>query len=313
MSPTAPGTGASAVSTAGAVPVTAAVPARRPSTWRRFREQPAAVLALALFAVVALVALGAPWLYPGSPWRMVGRPLIEPLSQARFPLGTDMLGRDIAAGLVHGARASLLVGLASTGLALLIGVPLGALAGYAGRRVDVALSTLIECFQTIPQFAMAVVLVAIVGPSVSTIVVAISVVSWPPVARLVRAEILSLRERDFVIAARVAGESGWRILLAHVLPNAAAPIIVCASFMVATAMLTEAALAFLGLGDARLMSWGFMLGAARTMVRETWWMSLWPGLALMLTVLSINVAAEGLQHALQPAGGQRGGTAESLE
>jgi peptide/nickel transport system permease protein len=183
----------------------------------------------------------------------------------------------------------------------MIGLPLGALAGYGAAGVDRVISGLIECFQTVPQFAMAVVLVAIAGPSLFTIVMAISVVSWPPVARLVRAEILSLRERDFVTAARVAGEHPASILFTQILPNAMSPVVICASFMVATAMLTEAGLAFLGLGDPKIMSWGFMLGAARTMVHEAWWMSLWPGLALMATVLSINIAAEALNRALHPA------------
>ncbi|WP_219213663.1 ABC transporter permease [Variovorax boronicumulans] len=274
--------------------------------WRRFLRQPGALPALLFLCAVVVLALAAPWLYTRSPWRMVAAPLLPPLSQWAFPLGSDMLGRDIAAGLAHGARASLLAGFVSTALALAIGVPLGALAGYAGGRTDRVLSVFIECFQTVPQFAMAVVLVAIAGPSLAVIIGAIAIVSWPPVARLVRAEIMSLRERDFVAAARVAGERPWRILSGQILPNAMSPIVVCASFMVATAMLTESALAFLGLGDPKLMSWGFMLGAGRTMVREAWWLSVWPGLALLCTVLSINVATESLHRALHPGAAATG-------
>ncbi|MFT4265784.1 MAG: ABC transporter permease [Xenophilus sp.] len=276
------------------------MPLTAPTLWRRFVCQPGALPALLFFTAVAALAVAAPWLYARSPWRMTAAPLLPPLQQWALPLGSDMLGRDIAAGVVHGARASLLAGLVSTGLALMIGVPAGALAGYAGGRTDRVLSAAIECFQAVPQFAMAVVLVAIAGPALPTIIGAIALVSWPPVARLVRTEIMSLRERDFVAAARIAGERSWRILCGQILPNAMSPIAVCASFMVATAMLTESALAFLGLGDPKLMSWGFMLGAGRTVMREAWWLCVWPGLALAATVLSINVATEALHRALHP-------------
>lgn len=208
--------------------------------------------------------------------------------------------------MLYGARVSLLVGVISTGVALVFGILIGSVAGYCGGRIDDALMRFTEFFQTIPQLAMAVVIVAIFNPTIYSIVAAISVVSWPPVARLVRGEFLTLKQREFVQAAVVIGQKPLRIILTQILPNAMSPIIVSASFMVATAILTESALSFLGLGDRNMMSWGFMIGAARTMIREAWWMSVWPGVAILLTVLSINLIGEGLNDAMNPQLRRRG-------
>jgi len=212
----------------------------------------------------------------------------------------------VAAGLVHGARVSLIVGLVSTLVALLIGVPLGAFAGFYGGLVDDGAMRFTEFFQTIPNFALAIVLVAIMEPTLPTITLAIAIVSWPPVARLVRAEVLSLRKREFVDAARLAGLSNTRILFGHILPNAMSPIIVMASLMVATAILLESSLSFLGLGDPNIMSWGYMIGAARTVIRTAWWLSFIPGVAILLTVLALNLIGEGLNDALNPRLARKG-------
>ncbi|MCT9117349.1 ABC transporter permease [Cupriavidus gilardii] len=272
---------------------------------RYCRNYGAVVGALVLLAVIAF-ALFAPVLYEESPWLMVADPLMQPFVDPAYPFGTDMLGRDITAGMLYGARVSLLVGVISTAVALLFGILIGAVAGYCGGRIDDALMRFTEFFQTIPQLAMAVVIVAIFNPSIYSIVGAISVVSWPPVARLVRSEFLSLKQREFVQAAVVIGQKPLRIIATQILPNAMSPIIVSASFMVATAILTESALSFLGLGDRNMMSWGFMIGAARTMIREAWWMSVWPGVAILLTVLSINLIGEGLNDAMNPQLRRRG-------
>lgn len=274
--------------------------------WRRFRQNIGAAIGLVLIGVIISTALLASLLFPVSPWQMQGAPLLAPFEDPAFLFGTDMLGRDIAAGLAYGARVSLIVGSVSTLCAVLIGVSVGALAGYFGGWIDDALMRFTEFFQTIPQLAMAVVLVAIFTPSLVSIVTAIALVSWPPVARLVRAEVLSLREREFVEAAIVLGRPNWRILLDDVLPNALPPVIVMASLMIATAILTEAALSFLGLGDRNHMSWGFMIGAARTMLRDAPWMTVLPGLAILITVLAINLVGEGLNDALNPRLRQRG-------
>jgi len=270
------------------------------SFFRRYAQNIGALIGLAILAVVVFVALAAPILYPGSPWQGVAEPLLPPFEDSAYPLGTDLLGRDIAAGIAYGARVSLLIGIISTAVAVVIGVAIGALAGFYGGRVDDMLMRFTEFFQTIPAFAMAVVLVAIFSPNITSITLAIAVVSWPPVARLVRGEFLSLRSREFVQAAVVVGQTGPRIMATQILPNAISPIIVTASLMVATAILTESSLSFLGLGDRNMMSWGFMIGAARTMLREAWWLSVFPGLAILITVLAINLIGEGLNDAMNP-------------
>ncbi|OWT67895.1 MULTISPECIES: ABC transporter permease [unclassified Achromobacter] len=274
--------------------------------FKRYARNYGAVAGLAIIVVVIVAAIAAPYLYEDSPWMMVASPLIKPFTDAAYPFGTDMLGRDITAGLVWGARVSLMIGLLSTGVALLFGVVVGATAGYCGGRIDDFLMRFTEFFQTIPQLAMAVVIVAVLGPSIYSIMGAISVVSWPPAARLVRSEFMTLKQREFVQAAIVIGQKPSRIVATQILPNAMSPIIVSASFMVATAILTESSLSFLGLGDRNLMSWGFMIGAARTMIRDAWWMSVWPGLAILLTVLAINLIGEGLNDALNPQLRRRG-------
>lgn len=266
----------------------------------RFSANRGALLGLGILTSVILLAIFCSVLYEDSPWTMVADPLIPPLSNSEHPLGTDMLGRDLGAGLAYGARVSLLVGIVSTLVAVIFGILIGAFAGFYGGRVDDLLMRFTEFFQTIPQLAMAVVLVAIFTPSMHSIVGAIAIVSWPPVARLVRSEFLSLRQREFVQAAVVIGQKPIQIIFRQILPNAMSPIIVTASLMIATAILTESALSFLGLGDRNSMSWGFMIGAARTMLREAPMMSVLPGIAILLTVLAINLIGEGLSDALNP-------------
>jgi peptide/nickel transport system permease protein len=267
--------------------------------FRRFASNPGAVVGLAIFAVVLVVAIFAPWIAPGDPWAMATAPVSPPGSEGA-PLGADMLGRDVFAAIVHGTRVSLVIGAVSTAAALLIGVTLGALAGYAGGLVDDVIMRFTEFFQSIPSFVLALLIVAIFTPSVASIVAAVAIVSWPPVARVVRGEFLSLRSREFVQAAIVLGQSTPQIVFRQILPNALSPILVLASFMVATAILLEAALSFLGLGDPNVMSWGFMIGSGRSIIRLAWWTSVFPGVALFLTVLSLNLIGEGLSDALNP-------------
>ena len=266
----------------------------------RFAQNRGALVGLVILAVIIAMAITAPLFFPESPWRMVQRPVLTPLEVDGFPMGTDTMGRNVAAGLMHGAWVSLLIGLVSTSVALVIGVPLGAMAGYYGGILDDALMRFTEFFQTIPNFALAIVLVAIMQPSVTSIVLAIALVSWPPVARLVRAEFMSLRHREYVEAARLVGQSNFTIITRQILPNAMSPIIVLASLMVATAILLESSLSFLGLGDPNVMSWGYMIGAARTVIRQAWWLSFFPGVAILLTVLALNLVGEGLDDALNP-------------
>jgi peptide/nickel transport system permease protein len=265
---------------------------------RRFMRNKGAVIGVLVMLIVVIVALLGPWLATNDPWSMVQQPFLRPWTEPGFALGTDTLGRDILSGMIYGARISLLIGAVSTVAALLIGITLGAIAGYFGGVIDSALMRFTEIFQAVPSFALAIVLVAIFQPSVGSIVTAIAIVSWPPVARLVRGEFLTLRQRDFVQAALLAGESTPRVILTQILPNAMSPIIVMASLMVATAILLESSLSFLGLGDPNQMSWGYMVGSARTVLRQAWWMALFPGLAIVLTVLALNLVGEGLSDGL---------------
>lgn len=266
---------------------------------RVFARNRGAVAGVIVLALVAILAATAGILFPFSPWDMRGAPFAPP-GEMDFLLGSDSLGRDVAAGIAYGARVSLLIGGVSTIAAVLIGVTLGAVAGYAGGLIDDAIMRFTEFFQTIPSFVLAVVLVAIFSPSLGSIVTAIAIVSWPPVARVIRAEVLSLRTREFVQAAEVLGRSRLSIITREILPNALSPLIVLASLMVASAILLESGLSFLGLGDPNLMSWGFMIGAGRSVIRLAWWMSVFPGIAIFLTVLALNLVGEGLTDALNP-------------
>ena len=277
--------------------------------WRRFRRNRGAVVGLVILALVIAVAAFASLLFPGSPWDMATAPFVPPGEEGML-LGSDSLGRDVAAGIAHGARISLMVGAVSTAAALCIGVTLGAIAGYLGGVADDAVMRFTEFFQTIPSFVFAILLVAIFTPTIGSVVFAIAVVSWPPVARVVRAEFLSLRSREFVQAAEVLGKSRIAIVVTDILPNALSPIVVLSSLMVASAILLESALSFLGLGDPNLMTWGFLIGSGRSVIRLAWWMSVFPGLAIFLTVLALNLVGEGLSDALTPRlARQRGGAA----
>jgi peptide/nickel transport system permease protein len=274
--------------------------------WRRFSRNKGAVFGLIVLMLVALVTALGPFIAQNNPWDMVGTPFAAPMAEQGLLLGTDTMGRDILSGIVTGARVSLLIGVVSTVVSLLIGVSIGAVSGYFGGWVDATLMRFTELFQAIPSFALAIVLVAIFQPSVQSIVTAIAIVSWPPVARLVRSEFLTLRQRDFVAAAQLAGQSTPRIILTQILPNAASPIVVMASLMVATAILLESSLSFLGLGDPNQMSWGYMVGSARTVLRQAWWMAVFPGVAILLTVLALNLVGEGLNDGLNARADGRG-------
>ncbi|WP_029004839.1 ABC transporter permease [Azorhizobium doebereinerae] len=268
--------------------------------WRLFRRKRTAVLGLAIFLAIVAAALLAPVLYPDDPADMVAPPLLWPGEDMAYPLGTDTLGRDIAAGIMHGARSALMIGGISTLVALAIGITVGALSGYYGGWVNDVLMRVTEMFQTMPQFILAVVLVAIFGPALTSIITALALVSWPPVARLVRAEVMSLREREFVQSCYVIGMSERGIIFGQILPNCLTPIIVTASIMVASAILTEAGLSFLGLGDPNVLTWGAMIGAGRESLRSAWFLVAEPGLAIILVVLSLNLVGEGLNDALNP-------------
>lgn len=266
--------------------------------WKRFSRSRAAVVGLTFFAIVALVAILGPHFFPGGPFQLVAKPFLSPGEGYLF--GTDMLGRDVAAGLVYGARTSLVIGLTSTAFAIVLGALVGGVAGYYGRWVDEALMRWTEIFQTIPFFIFAILLVAVLAPSVKSVIFAIAVVSWPPMSRLVRGEFMAMRSREFVEACIGMGMSDARVIFVHILPNCLSSVIVTGSLMVATAILTESALSFLGLSDPNLMSWGFMVGAGREFLQRAPWLCAIPGVAILLTVLAINLIGEGLSDALNP-------------
>lgn len=250
-----------------------------------------------LIGLLALVAL-TPLLYPGDPFRLVG-PALQPPG-GRFPFGTDTLGRDVAAGIAYGARTSLLIGLGATLIAILFGTLVGGLAGYYRGGIEIALMRFTEFFQTIPAFVLAILIVAILSPSLSSEIVAIAAVSWPGIARLVRAEFVALGGREFVLACDGLGASDARIILRHMLPNCTTAIVAVGSLLIGTAILIEAGLAFLGLSDPNVMSWGLIISAGRAVLRSAWWISTFPGIAILVTVLGINLVGDGLNEALNP-------------
>ena len=264
----------------------------------RFLRHKPAVLGLLLLSLVVAAAVLAPVLYPVSPFELVGKPFQPPFGDYLF--GTDMLGRDLTAGVLHGARTTLLVGFVATVIAVLVGVTIGGLAGYFGGPTDTLLMRLTEIFQTIPFFLFAILIVAVMTPSIGSVVFAIAAVSWPPMARLVRGEFMALRNREFVQACLLMGMSSRRIILLHILPNTLSAIIVTGSLMVATAILIESGLSFLGLTDANTISWGFIIGSGRSALRTAWWICAIPGIAILLTVMAINLVGDGLNDALNP-------------
>ncbi len=263
-------------------------------------SNPAALVGLGIFATVGIIAILAPVLFPGDPLAMVGQPLLWPGQSSEYILGTDALGRDVLAGIAHGSRASVLVGIAAASIGLVLGTVIGATAGYFGGWIDDLLVRATEVLQTFPPFILVIVLVAIGQPSVTTVTLAIGFVSWPSIARLVRAEFRSLRQRDFVLAAQSVGYGHFRIAVGEILPNAAAPLIVISSIMVAQAILNESSLSFLGMGDPNIVTWGTMLGSGREYLRTAWYLTVIPGVAISLTVMALNIIGDGLNDALNP-------------
>jgi peptide/nickel transport system permease protein len=263
-------------------------------------RNPPALAGATLLLLFTLLAFTAGWLYPGDPLDMVASPLLWPGEDLAFPLGTDAMGRDLAAGLAHGARASLAVGAYAALVGLAIGTVIGAAGGYFGGRLDTALTRLTELFQTIPTMLLAIVIIAIANPSTETVSLAIGLASWPTIARLVRAQFRSLREADFVTAARSLGYGDLRIIFCEMLPNALPPIVVTTSVMVASAILLESALSFLGMSDPNVISWGTMIGSGRDLLRTAWYLTALPGAAISMVVLSLNLLGDGLNDHFNP-------------
>ncbi len=265
-----------------------------------YLRNPAAVIGLLLLIAVLLMAALAGVLYPRDPLSLAGRPLLWPLENPRFLLGTDSSGRDIAAQIFHGARISLLIGFVATIVAIALGIVIGALAGFYGGWIDDVLMRVTEAFQTVPNFLLLLVLVAVFGSHLDTVTLAIGIVSWPAPARLTRAEFLTLRNREFVQACRTLGLRDGAIIFREILPNAMPPLIVYASVVMALAILMESALAFLNLSDPNVASWGNLIGLGRSVLRVQWYVSAIPGVAILLTVLAVSLVGQGLNDALNP-------------
>jgi len=265
---------------------------------RRFLRSPEGVAGAAGLALLALLALAAPLLFPGDPLAIAGPPLVAPFADPALPLGTDRLGRDVLAGLVHGARASLFVGIAAALVAVAIGSVVGTLAGFAGGLVDEALMRVVDAFQIVPGFLLALAFVSVVQASLPVVVLAIALGAWTGPARLARAEVLSIRERDYVASARILGMHPLEIALREILPNALPPVLALSAVIVAGAVLTEAALSFLGMGDPNIVTWGSMIAEGRAVLRSAPHLSIVPGLALVATVIGVYLFGEGLAELL---------------
>jgi len=266
---------------------------------RMFLRNPAAIIGMAMLVAVLLVAILGPWLYPADPFEIKAAPLTPPFSEDAW-LGSDYLGRDVLTALIYGGRATLLVGAVAALLSVLIGITLGAFAGYYGGKVDAALMKLTEFFQVLPALLFAMVVVTLFSPTLVTVTLAIGIVSWTGTARLTRAEFMKYRGLEFVRAERAIGARDARIIWKVILPNALPPLVVSATLAIGAAILFEAGLSFLGLGDPNQMSWGLMIGSSRQYVLSCWWAVAFPGAAIFITVLAVSLIGDGLNDALNP-------------
>jgi len=268
--------------------------------WRRLKRRKGAMVALAVVVLFILLAVLAPWIAPYDPTRTSFAMVRKAPSWAHW-LGTDEVGRDVLSRVIFGARASLSAGLVSVSIALGAGVPLGLLAGYAGGWIDAIISRIVDAMLAIPFLILAIALAAFLGPSLGNAMIAIGVTATPVFVRLTRGQTLSAKVEDYVEAARAVGNPHWRIALRHVLPNIVPPLLVQASLAIAGAIIAEAALSFLGLGQQPpAPSWGSMLNTAQRFIAQAPWMAFWPGFAIFFAVLSFNLLGDGLRDALDP-------------
>ncbi|OPY13608.1 MAG: Glutathione transport system permease protein GsiD [Syntrophus sp. PtaU1.Bin005] len=268
--------------------------------WRRFRKNRLALAGSVLVLFLFFVSLLAPWLAPYDPNAIDLKNILAPPSAEHW-FGTDQLGRDVCSRMIWGAGISLKVGFVATGIAILIGTILGAVSGYYGGWVDSVIMRFVDIMLCFPTFFLILAVIALLEPSIWNIMIIIGITGWMGITRLVRADFISLKERDFILAARAIGASDMRIIFGHMLPNAMASILVTATLGVAGAILTESALSFLGIGvQPPTPSWGNILTAGKDNIDIAWWLSLYPGLAILLTVLGYNLLGEGIRDSLDP-------------
>jgi peptide/nickel transport system permease protein len=290
-----------------AVEAADARPARAGSrSWRKLARNPAALAGALILLVVVVAAIGADWIAPHDPAKqsLIRRFMPPAWAEGGSPtylLGTDQVGRDILSRMIHGARISLTVGVAAVIVSLLVGVGFGLISGFVGGRLDTVIMTIVDVTLSFPQLLLALAFVAALGPSLTTVIVVLGLTGWERYTRVVRAEVLALREKDFIEAARAMGIGWARTLLRHVLPNTFSSIIVLSTLQVAQAILAEAALSFLGVGTGGTYpTWGQMISLGRNFVTVAWWLPTFPGLAILLTVLAINLVGDRLRDALDP-------------
>jgi peptide/nickel transport system permease protein len=268
--------------------------------WRALRRNRLALVGGVVVVVLAALALLAPFVAPWDPNRPDVKKILDTPS-GKHPLGTDQLGRDVLSRMLYGARVSLAVGFVSVGIAALIGIILGSLAGYHGGTIDAMVMRLVDLMLVFPRFFLLLAVLAFLRPSIWTIMAVIGLTGWMSVARLVRAEFLSLREREFVLWSQSIGASAFRIIWRHILPNAMAPVLVAMTLGIPAAILTESGLSFLGLGvQPPHASWGNILNEGKDAIEIGWWLSVYPGVAILVTVLSYNLLGEGIRDALDP-------------
>jgi peptide/nickel transport system permease protein len=268
--------------------------------WRAFRRNRLALIGGVIVLVLVVLAVFAPMLSPRDPNRPdIKRILAEP--SRTHPLGTDQLGRDVLSRMLFGARVSLAVGFVSVGIATAIGIVLGSVAGYKGGAIDAFVMRLVDLMLVFPRFFLLLAVLAFLKPSIWTIMAVIGLTGWMGVTRLVRAEFLTLKEREFVVWSQAIGASGFRVVWRHILPNAMAPVLVAMTLGIPAAILTESGLSFLGLGvQPPYATWGNILNEGKDTIEIGWWLSFYPGFAILLTVLSYNLLGEGIRDALDP-------------
>jgi len=273
--------------------------------WRQYKRNRFAVLCLAFVILLASIALLAPWVAPYPPMRIGVAEVFAPPT-AQHLMGSDNLGRDVFSMVVFGARTSLFVGFLAATTSVLIGLFVGSISGYLGGWVDDLLMRISEIVLIIPRFVLALVLAAIFGSTALNVIVVIGLLSWPVIARVCRAEFLSLKEREYVLASRSLGESTWSIIFSEILPNAMPPLVTAGTLQVGAAILMESSLSFLGLGDPNVPSWGYIASSARIYIFQAWWIIAFPGILIFLTVLSVNFIGDWLNFSLNPKTRERG-------
>ena len=268
--------------------------------WRALRRNRLALAGGVVVVALALLALLAPVISPRDPNRLDVKRILDAPSKVH-PLGTDQLGRDVLSRMLYGARVSLAVGFVSVGIAAAIGIVLGSLAGYHGGTTDAMVMRLVDLMLVFPRFFLLLAVLAFLRPSIWTIMTVIGLTGWMSVARLVRAEFLSLKEREFVLWSQSIGATAFRIIWRHILPNAMGPVLVAMTLGIPAAILTESGLSFLGLGvQPPHATWGNILNEGKDAIEIGWWLSVYPGLAILVTVLSYNLLGEGIRDALDP-------------